>query len=124
MPLTLRFSTTTTWFSLTSFLDNLCRKSWRDLVTRSYTLATVDLALFLDLLPFCFLASFCCLRLRFFSRLARCLGFSYLDTFSASLVIAKCFNPKSTPMTLPTLEGVGFSPSISVKIDARSEEGR
>src|SRR4028119_1699913 len=95
--LTAKFSTQITWFSYAILRDSLCKKSSLTLATLLDTLATKSLALrrLLDVLSV-FWANFFCLRFLFLSNLAnRFLGRSY---FEPSEVIAKIFNPKSTPI--------------------------
>ncbi|BAY49730.1 hypothetical protein SAMD00079811_73590 [Scytonema sp. HK-05] len=77
--------------------DSLCRKSSLTLAILLETFATSCLALnrLLEVLSV-FLDNFFCLRFLFFSKEASCfLGRSYLEP---SEVIAKFFNPRSTPI--------------------------
>ena len=105
IPLTWRFSTTITWFSLTILRDSLWRKSSLQLVIFLWTLATFFLAWFRLLEPFSFLDNCCCFIFKFFSCLFSIRGLSNLEP---SLVIAKWVSPRSIPIALPLAINSGF----------------
>jgi hypothetical protein len=94
--LTARFSTATAWFSRISAVDSWWQKSRRASATRACALATVTLALSRFLLPFCLRDSDRCARRSFFSARRKNRGEAI---FRPSDRTAKCFSPRSMPIT-------------------------
>lgn len=110
-PFTLRSSTATAWFSRTSRVDNLWRKSFLWLRTFSKAIATRILCLLRLLLPRFRRSILRCSRAIFFSDLRRNLG---LSIFCPVERTAKCFRPKSTPMVESSEYGAGSGLLIPV----------
>lgn len=94
---TLRDSTQTTWFSLISLRDNLCRLSIRQSAIFAWSRATFKRALIRFLEPFCFLLKRRCSSVNRFAYLAVWRGLSVLNPVS---VTNKSFKPTSMPTVL------------------------
>lgn len=107
MLLTARLSMAITWFSLTSRVESLCRKSLRVSAVFACRRATFMRALFLLLEPFCFLARRRCNLASLLSFLRNVLGAAI---FSPVDKIAKCVRPRSMP-TFADTSGLGDTTS-------------
>ncbi|OLT27244.1 hypothetical protein BJF79_01020 [Actinomadura sp. CNU-125] len=94
---TLRSSITTTWFSWTSRVDSLCRKSRLRSVMRAWTRATLIRAFSRLADPFCFRARFFCALARRSRSRRSCRG---LATFSPVDNVTSEVTPASRPMAL------------------------
>ena len=95
MLLTARLSMAITWFSLTSLVESLCRKSLRVSAILACSRATFSLALIRLAEPFCFFASRLCSLASLDSFLRNVLG---AVIFSPVESMTKWVNPKSMPI--------------------------
>ena len=75
IPFTFKSSMQMVWFSRTSMVDVFCKKSFRWLVTFSWTFATRTRCLLRFFEPVCFLESLRCSLTSFFAVFSRYLGF-------------------------------------------------
>jgi len=107
MLLTARLSMAITWFSLTSRVESLCRKSLRVSAVLACSLATLRLALNLFAEPFCFFASRLCNFASLDSFLRNVFGAAI---FSPVESMAKWVSPKSIPIC-PAASGFGITVS-------------
>lgn len=96
---TLRDSTQTTWFSLISLRDNLCRLSIRQSTILAWRRATFKRALARFFEPFCFLLNLRCNTANRFAYLALCRGLPVLKPVSVT-------NKSFKPISMPTVETV------------------
>lgn len=99
---TLRDSTQTTWFSLISLRDNLCRLSMRQSAIFAWSRATFKRALARFFEPFFFLLNLHCCNASRFAYLAVWRGLPVLNPVS---VTNKSFKPTSMPTVL-TVTGI------------------
>jgi len=107
MLLTARLSTAITWFSFTSRVESLCRKSLRVSAVLACRRATFSLAFLLFAEPLIFLENLRCSFASFFSFLRNVLGAAI---FSPVDRVAKCVSPRSIP-TLPATSGFASTTS-------------
>src|ERR1700758_2112743 len=92
--LTARRSMAITWFSLTSRVESLCRKSLRASATLACSFATLSFALARRTEPFCFFASRRCSFASALSYFRNVFGAAIFSPFER---MAKCVRPGSIP---------------------------